>query len=203
MSDTNIIIPISITDLLIKYVKEAYFPFFQKTEAAMLSKWQSSDKQAIMSKLAKSVKTPINDNPYGCIIWQRKTQSSGYPRTTVSIKHRMKSTSVLVHRLVYFICHPSDVNRAAGLEVSHLCHNKSCVNPDHLLLESRTLNRNRKKCNKWKCCTGHALKKDCLIWLAYTICMSVSIMCSNLTLTWFHDSAILVPVLVLGYYKIP
>jgi hypothetical protein len=34
----------------------------------------------------------------------------------------------------------------SGLEISHLCHNKNCANPDHLYLEDSLVNKSRNWC---------------------------------------------------------
>ena len=39
------------------------------------------------------------------------------------------------------------------LEVSHLCHQTLCVKPDHLVLESKALNNERKHCLDQGLCT--------------------------------------------------
>ena len=45
-----------------------------------------------------------------------------------------------------------DILLSRELECSHLCHNKKCVNPFHLTLESRDCNEQRKDCNKYQIC---------------------------------------------------
>ena len=44
----------------------------------------------------------------------------------------------------------------AGLEVSHLCHKKLCINPMHLTIESHATNQERIHCvlQGW-CCGAH------------------------------------------------
>lgn len=33
-----------------------------------------------------------------------------------------------------------------GKQVSHLCHNPTCINPDHLIVETQSENEARKEC---------------------------------------------------------
>ena len=40
------------------------------------------------------------------------------------------------------------------LECSHLCHNKLCINTDHLVLESKSLNISRNICSRRRQCQG-------------------------------------------------
>lgn len=39
-------------------------------------------------------------------------------------------------------------------ECSHLCHIKDCVNPDHIVIELKSLNKNRKHCTDQRNLTG-------------------------------------------------
>ncbi|KAK9236996.1 zinc-binding loop region of homing endonuclease [Lipomyces kononenkoae] len=37
--------------------------------------------------------------------------------------------------------------RSDSHDISHLCHNRKCFNPEHLVVESRLNNRRRQRCN--------------------------------------------------------
>ena len=50
-----------------------------------------------------------------------------------------------------------------GNDISHLCHRKTCVNPDHMDLEDRMTNIRRKQCVRNNDCVGHEGKRDCLL----------------------------------------
>ncbi len=41
-----------------------------------------------------------------------------------------------------------------GKQVSHLCHQRTCFNPEHLIVEDAEANRDRTRCKNWKwvCC---------------------------------------------------
>ncbi len=41
------------------------------------------------------------------------------------------------------------------LQCSHLCHNSLCCNPEHIVLETQTINNNRIFCKNFQYCTGH------------------------------------------------
>ena len=49
-----------------------------------------------------------------------------------------------------------------GLDYSHLCHNTLCCNPDHLVLERRSIN-NRNHCKNEMHCFGLGSHTKCLI----------------------------------------
>jgi hypothetical protein len=66
----------------------------------------------------------IRFHPYGCWEWIGTIDTKGYGVASVS-----KSKNVRAHRLIYeaFRGPISD-----GLDLDHLCRNRSCVNPHHL-----------------------------------------------------------------------
>jgi len=49
-----------------------------------------------------------------------------------------------------------------GDEASHLCHVKSCYNPNHIVLESRELNQQRNGCLAERNCRGHGSAAECI-----------------------------------------
>jgi hypothetical protein len=61
--------------------------------------------------------------PHGCHEWTGARIPDGYGHTSVN------GRAVLAHRLYY---EAAKGHIADGLEIDHLCRNRSCVNPDHL-----------------------------------------------------------------------
>ena len=56
-----------------------------------------------------------------------------------------------VHRLVYMIFHelsviPTCNDEGISVEISHICHHKLCVKPQHLVLETHDVNMGRLHC---------------------------------------------------------
>ena len=72
-----------------------------------------------------------------------------------------------VHRLVYMIFHELSVIPACNdvgisVEISHICHHKLCVKPQHLVLETHDVNMGRLHCkNQGFCSRGH--QPHCLL----------------------------------------
>ena len=67
----------------------------------------------------------------GCYLWFAAHYAAGYG--IAKIEGRVRS----VHRAV---CEEVHGHQGLDMDASHLCHNTSCVNPDHLVWESRSDN---------------------------------------------------------------
>ena len=67
-----------------------------------------------------------------------------------------------VSRVAYMVFH-KEWGADSGLDCSHLCHNTLCCNPDHLVLEPRSVNNNRNHCKNEMHCFGHGSHAKCLI----------------------------------------
>lgn len=79
--------------------------------------------------------------PDDCWEWMAHRMKSGYGTLTIDNHPRM------AHRIAYEISVGPIPN---GMEIDHICHNPSCVNPSHLRVASRTqnsVNRRRSKNN--------------------------------------------------------
>ena len=69
----------------------------------------------------------------------------------VNAEGKRKQSSA--HRLSYFAHYQNQVPPPdCKLDVSHLCHNKSCINPGHLVLEPHSTNCKRRLCHHEKRC---------------------------------------------------
>ena len=81
------------------------------------------------------VYTGYNQHGYGMI---RKTIGGKFFR-------------IYTHQLAKF--HQLHINAIpAGLVSSHLCHNKACINPDHIIFEEQLVNNQRNSCkNEGRC----------------------------------------------------
>lgn len=118
---------------------------------------------ALTAEKSAMFRTILHDKSVGCTgecrIWTGPCDVYGYGiyRTTVDGK-RLK---LLVHRLMYF-AHNSPVELDRKMHVSHVCHNKKCINPDHLAYESAAENNSRKICQGNGECTGHRGSKRCV-----------------------------------------
>ena len=91
-------------------------------------------------------------NTHSCIIWKGAQNDNGYGRMRnpfISLPNQ--STHVKIHRLVYFIHNfkqyrdgiPRYDIHGHDLDISHICHNKCCINIDHLVLENHYISCDR------------------------------------------------------------
>ena len=95
---------------------------------------------------------------HSCVLWDGARDRYGYGiHYVVSDGKRIQ---LGVHRLAFFLVDP---NRELNpiLHVSHLCHNKLCINVKHLSYESSSVNNARQTCRMNGECTGHRGFKRC------------------------------------------
>ena len=73
--------------------------------------------------------------PYsGCLEWTGANRNGyGYFSANLSGRHQM----VLTHRVAYLLAHGSISD---NLYICHLCDNKPCVRPDHLIAATHAFN---------------------------------------------------------------
>lgn len=99
----------------------------------------------------------------GCRIWQKSVSSSGYPQIKVTV-HSWGGKPQSVHRLVYFL---SGGEITPGDQISHLCHNRLCVEVTHLSSEPPAINSQRNNCKTENNCAGHEPYANCLLLKGY------------------------------------
>ena len=107
-------------------------------------------------KTSKHIKDHENST---CRLWTGRVDRYGYGVFT--IRFRGRNYHLSAHKIMYFILSGyTIINR--NLHVSHVCHNKLCVNFFHLSLESSQINHSRNKCKRNKHCHGHGTYVDCV-----------------------------------------
>lgn len=111
-------------------------------------------------RLSKQFQKYIADEN-SCRTWRGRTDAYGYGE--MQFQFRGVRLCLKVHRVVYALAHP-DVSLAnVACDISHLCHNRLCVNPEHLSPEPHSINNNRLVCKNDGDCHGHHGYKDCLL----------------------------------------
>jgi len=110
----------------------------------VFSAWSEKKKQELYEQYKDNFRSQANGNepePFSsCHIWKGSSQN-GYP----SISQGHGKSKIKMHIL--------SAERKYGRVprsnecVSHLCHRKSCIQPDHLIIEPITTNNARKGCH--------------------------------------------------------
>ena len=104
-----------------------------------------------------------------CCIYKGKVKPKSNGYTYIKFKmpdNSYKTSSIQRWALVVF---KGKFELGSHLDASHLCHNKQCINPQHLNLEERLVNNGRRVCIKQGECTGHprpdglGFYPDCLL----------------------------------------
>lgn len=107
------------------------------------------------SKMFKHTDTSLT-----CHIWKSTIDRHGYPK--LNITYRNKRKWVFAHRFNFFLHNQGKTMK--GLHVSHLCHNKICVNIHHLSLEPTVINSSRNICKaEGFCCRSHKRYPACIL----------------------------------------
>lgn len=75
------------------------------------------DKKRILSSIKKS--------KAGCWVWQKTIHAGGYGIVSLRGKHEM------AHRAAWKVL-VGEIPE--GMQLNHTCHNRACINPDHLYL---------------------------------------------------------------------
>jgi hypothetical protein len=114
-----------------------------------------------ITDLPTRIATKISvDTVTGCWVWRAGTFGGGYGSVRWGSGH-----NVMAHRLVFHLL----ADRAlpvrsggshAGLQLDHLCRNKTCVNPDHLDPVTFAENMRRRYQTYTHCLHGHSLTDE-------------------------------------------
>lgn len=112
-------------------------------------------------------------NKHGCITFIGETpkKGGGYGVMKVFWPGHDKSKTEKAHRMAYMLHHKltyEDMEKikinGKSTECSHLCHNKTCVNPSHIAIETHETNQGRITCNVDGICrSGNHSGPKCLL----------------------------------------
>ena len=103
--------------------------------------------------------TKVQDD--GCIVWTKSTNKNGYGRICIAIKDEtgIKSRNpVFAHRFAWALKHgmaalpigSGSERRGDRMVLNHICHNRACVNTNHLevILQSKNSSIEKRKPRK-------------------------------------------------------
>ena len=89
-------------------------------------------------------------------------ESGAYKSVKVTI--RGQPIVVKLHVLNYWVAKDFPRDFDLTKDISHLCHERSCVKFLHLNQETRSVNNSRKNCSKALECCGHDPEPNCVFW---------------------------------------
>ena len=87
----------------------------------------------INDRMKQKILTNYVVNSNGCWEWKGRLLRLGYGAISGN-----KQTNLVVHRLSWMLHNNQDW--PIGLETRHMCHNRRCINPDHLVPGTREEN---------------------------------------------------------------
>ncbi len=90
--------------------------------------------------------------PSGCREWLKGPYTNTYGKITGRMPLEKCKKTLYVHRIAYLVKERL-VALPEGTEISHLCHNRRCVEPSHLRAEEHITNVERQHCKKQNSCT--------------------------------------------------
>ncbi len=103
-------------------------------------------KDALQLRLMRNVVVDVESR---CWLWQRSTNSCGYPVVQMRLKGYRNPARVLAHRLSYYIFRrrpPKDRQIAHD----YRCISRRCVNPAHLGATMQSANeRDKRRTTNW------------------------------------------------------
>lgn len=119
--------------------------------------------EAIRKRLFVSPGSHISDNGV-CLLYDGCPRGDGY--STISFRDPVTGSvrSSSVHRLSVMLGQ-GNLDLPQNLDASHLCHNKTCILAEHISLEPRRVNCQRRMCVSAGKCHGHGDYPACLLHL--------------------------------------
>lgn len=99
-----------------------------------------------------------------CKIWTGLTKGSipnNYGVINITFLNGKKSV-MNVHKVAKCISERRHITEK-GIDISHLCHNKRCIQAEHLSIEPHFINNNRQTCKESGKCMSHGPYPMCML----------------------------------------
>ena len=121
-----------------------------------MDEWQAKMKERLKPKIEGG--TPHGDAER-CILWLGGTRA-GYGWVKALLPNGTKKT-MNAQRFIYMVWRASP-DIPPYHDISHICHNKMCINLAHLTREPHHINMARKQCCGTGICFGHNEQPNCI-----------------------------------------
>jgi len=120
-----------------------------KTRTDTLKLHRSRTSKQLIESWKKIAKPPTDKRQHqSCWILPKVLQNTELTRRS---KVRVSNRYLFSYQVAYFGSYP-EVHLTNGYEISHLCHERRCVNPEHLTYEPKLANQQRQECLKFSMC---------------------------------------------------
>ena len=102
-----------------------------------------------------------------CRNWAKNALKNGYPQMKIGVgiaaKFGNPNRPFNPACILYSITNNFKLYKQNNIRLSHICHNKLCLNIDHLVMEELSTNIQRNCCYGNGDCSGHPNKIDCIL----------------------------------------
>ena len=120
------------------------------TSASRIDYVKEIEKERALRIVRTKKSSSSQTNAKGCWLFTGSNNTDGYgqvfvkPNSKLHMKGRSAQQALLLHILSYLSLRSSDFDTKH--HISHLCSNRSCFNPEHLVAEDARQNNSRKGC---------------------------------------------------------
>ena len=124
----------------------------------------SFDPQLLTQEEARFLLDKIRENSIQsqdseCKNWSKRSLKNGYPqmKITVPIAYKFGNPNRPFNPacILYSISNNFKLYKQSNIRLSHLCHNKLCLNINYLTMEELSTNIQRNRCYGNRVCSGH------------------------------------------------
>ena len=105
-----------------------------------INHWISLQKQRLFEN------SETNDDS-DCILCKLGGETARYSTLSVTFPWIKLKKTIYAHRLIYML-NTKQFELPKDMQVSHKCHNRRCINMQHLSLEPQYVNRDREQCRE-------------------------------------------------------
>ena len=108
--------------------------------------------QSALERLEKGHKKsfgPCQTNSIGCKLCQKSRNKGGTGWVKCKVVKSKSKKEFYIHHLALIAAGRVGELKGSPYQVSHLCHQPTCFNPEHLVVETREENLARNRCIGW------------------------------------------------------